>query len=171
MNKLLILLIAVSFIGFSCKKDEEVPPLPFSEQRTIDSLAVANYLEDNNITNVLKDCYTVEVDPGNDCEGYVNYVLHQEGAGLIPPSVNAKIEVSYTGRLMDTGVEFDTNDSIQFTLSNLISGWQVILLDMQEGDSVTMYIPSVYAYGSNGSGDKVPANANLIFEMKLHRVF
>ena len=171
MNKILILLIAVSLIGFSCKKDEEVPALPFAEQRSIDSLAISNYLVDNNITNVLKDCYTVVPELGSDCSGYVNYVLHQEGTGLFPPSANAKIEVSYSGRLMNTGAEFDANDSIQFTIGSLITGWQVVLLDMQEGDSVTMYIPSVYAYGVNGSGDKVPANSNLIFEMKLHRVF
>lgn len=168
MNRILILLAGVVFIGFSCKEDE-VPALPFSEQLTIDSTAIENYLLENGITNVLKDCYTGEIKTGPLCDGYVSYVLHEEGTGLVPPDVNVDILVSYRGRLMDTGEEFDANDTIEFRLGNLISGWQVVLLDMHEGDSVTIYIPSGYAYGSQGTSD-IPANANLIFEMKLHQV-
>lgn len=168
MNKILFLIGAVAFIGFSCKEEEPVA-LPFEEQRTIDSTAVENYLIDNNITNVLKDCNTVIVEPGAICDGYVSYVLHEEGTGL-GPLLSDNIKVSYTGRLMDTGVEFDANDTIDFYLGGLIPGWQAVLLDMQEGDSVTMYIPSVYGYGFSGSGDNIPSNANLIFEMKLHQV-
>lgn len=168
MNKLLILIVIISFIGFSCKEDEPVA-LPFAEQRTIDSTAIENFLIDNGITNVIKDCNTVIVTSGEPCDGYVSYVLHEEGNGLTP-LLSDNIEVSYTGRLMDTGVEFDANDTIDFFLSGLISGWQAVLLDMQEGDSVTMYIPSGYGYGFAGSGDNIPSNANLIFEMKLHKV-
>lgn len=168
MNKIIFLISAVTFLGFSCKEEEPVA-LPFEEQRTIDSLAVENYLMENNITNVLKDCNTVIVIPGEVCDGYVSYVLHAEGNGLTP-LLSDNIKVSYTGRLMDTGIEFDANDTIDFNLGSLISGWQAVLLDMQEGDSVTMYIPSVYGYGFSGSGDNIPSNANLIFEMKLHQV-
>ena len=168
MNKVLIFIGAITIICFSCKKEEPLA-LPFEEQRTIDSTAVENYLVENNIENVLKDCYTVIVTPGEICDGYVSYVLHEEGNGLTP-LLSDNIKVSYSGRLMDTDVEFDANDTIDFSLSGLIAGWQVVLLDMQEGDSVTMYIPAVYGYGFAGSGENIPSNANLIFEMRLHKI-
>lgn len=169
MNKLLIGLVAVSIIGFSCNKEEDPVALPFNEQLTIDSTAIENYLTENSISNVLKDCNTVVVPIGEVCDGYVSYVLHEEGNGLTP-LLSDYIQVSYTGRLMDTEEEFDANDSIDFYLGGLISGWQAVLLDMQEGDSVTMYIPSGFGYGFSGSGDNIPSNANLIFEMRLHKV-
>lgn len=168
MNKILFFIIAIAFMGFSCKEEEPVA-LPFEEQRTIDSTAVENYLAENNIENVLKDCNTVIVIPGEICDGYVSYVLHEEGIGLTP-LLSDNIKVSYTGRLMDTGVEFDANDTIDFHLGGLISGWKAVLLDMQEGDSVTMYIPATYGYGFSGSGEDIPSNANLIFEMRLHKI-
>jgi FKBP-type peptidyl-prolyl isomerase-like protein len=168
MSKILFLIIAVSFLGYACKK-EEPKALPFEEQRSIDSIAIEQYLIDNNISNILKDCNTVFVPTGEICDGYVSYVLHEEGIGLTPPDANTKIIVSYTGRLMTTNEQFDANDTIEFNLAGLIPGWQAVLLDMQEGDSVTMYIPSVYGYGFKGTTN-IPSNANLIFEMKLHQV-
>jgi len=131
---------------------------------------IDNYLIDNNIENVLKDCRTIK-DDEVPCKGYVSYVSLEEGDGLFPPYLSTKITVSYVGRLLDTGEEFEAKDSVQFTLGNLIQGWQAVLLDMQEGDSVTMYIPSGYGYGyKEKTTNGIPSNANLIFDMKLHQV-
>lgn len=170
VNRILVLLVAISFVGYACKKEEDPTALPFEEQRTIDSTAIENYLLENNITNVLKDCNTVVVPSGEICDGYISYVLHEEGDGLVPPGVNVDVLVSYKGRLMDTDVEFDASDSAVFRISGLIAGWQAVLLDMQEGDSVTMYIPSSYGYGFNGLPPDIPSNANLIFDMRLKQV-
>lgn len=153
-----LFLIATGFWIASCKKEED-PGIPFEEQLSLDSAAIVSYLDENNIT-----------DAQIDRSGYVWYVLHEEGNGLAP-IVTDSIEVSYAGRLMDTDFEFDAGEHSEFKLNYLITGWQLVLLDMQEGDSVTMYIPSGYAYGTNGSGEDIPANANLIFDMRLHRVF
>lgn len=158
MRTVSVLLLASVLFASSCKKDEDTG-IPFDEQLSLDSAAIADYLSENNITNVM-----------TDRTGYVSYVLHEEGNG-VAPQLTDSIEVSYAGRLMDTGEEFDSGEHIEFKVNGLITGWQLVLLDMQEGDSVTMYIPSGYAYGSKGSGDNIPANANLIFDMRLHRVF
>jgi peptidylprolyl isomerase len=48
----------------------------------------------------------------------------------------------------------------------LIDGWQIILTTFSEGTKATLYIPSVYAYGAQGSGP-VPPNASVIFEIEL----
>ena len=157
MRVLLIFLLGVVLFS-SCKKEEDVG-LPFNEQLSLDSAAIADYLTENNITNVIVDR-----------TGYINYVLHDETNGVIP-QVSDSIEVTYIGRLMDSGEEFDAGGHVEFRVNGLITGWQLVLTEIHEGDSVTMYIPSGYAYGTNGSGDKIPANANLIFNMRLHRVF
>lgn len=158
MRAFFVFLLATTFWIASCKKEEE-EGIPFEEQLALDSAAIADYLTENNITNTQ-----------TDKSGYVWYVLHEEGNGVAPLSSDS-IEVSYEGRLMDTDFEFDAGEHVEFRLSSLITGWQVVLTEMQEGDSVTMYIPSGLAYGTNGSGDDIPANANLIFDMRLHRVF
>lgn len=168
MKKIFIFLAAIVFVGFSCKEEEKAPVLPFGEQLEIDLALIEDYFVDNNITNVLRDCNTVNP-PGQPCEGYVSYVLIEEGSGLTPPNLSTQIVVSYAGRLMTTGEQFDASENIEFNLAYLIKGWQAVLLDMQEGDSVTMYIPSGYAYGPDGTSG-IPANANLIFEMKLHKL-
>ncbi len=166
-----MLLLASLALVTACKKKEDPKPpaLPFEEQLAIDLDIIDTYLADNGIINVLKDCNTVKTPTGEPCKGYVSYVVHEEGNGLTPPSLNTQVVVSYKGRLLSNGTQFDANDSVTFSLGALIAGWQAVLLDMQEGDSVTMYIPSGYGYGYKGSGD-IPSNANLIFDMKLHTV-
>jgi len=158
MRSFFLLLIATAIWIASCKKEED-PGIPFEEQLSLDSAAIVDYLAKNNI-----------IDAQIDRSGYVWYVLHEEGSG-VAPIVTDSIEVSYAGRLMDTDFEFDAGEHSEFKVNYLITGWQLVLLDMQEGDSVTMYIPSGYAYGTTGAGDDIPAYANLIFDMRLHRVF
>lgn len=57
------------------------------------------------------------------------------------------------------------------TLSNvipygLIDGFKIGLQEMSVGETFTFYVPSGMAYGPAGQGS-IPANANLIFEVKL----
>jgi len=154
----------------ACKEEPGPAALPFNEQLAIDLEIIDNYLIENNIQNILKDCRTVEGDEV-PCTGDISYVLLEEGSGLIPPNFSTKITVSYVGRFLDTGEQFDAKDTVEFTLGGLIAGWQILLLDMQEGDSVTMYIPSGYGYGyKEKTTNGIPSNANLIFDMKLHKV-
>ena len=157
MRAILFLLLASILLG-SCKKSDD-PGLPFGEQLSLDSAAIADFLAENNITDAI-----------SDKTGYIKYVLHEETNGVIP-QISDSVEVTYAGRLMDTGEEFDAGEHVEFKVNGLITGWQLVLTEIHEGDSVTMYIPSGYAYGTKGSGDKIPANANLIFDMRLHRVF
>ncbi|MCB0494933.1 MAG: FKBP-type peptidyl-prolyl cis-trans isomerase [Cyclobacteriaceae bacterium] len=159
MRAFVVLLLAIVFFGFSCKKNTEDTGLDFNEQLALDSAAIADYLTANNITDVM-----------TDQTGYLMYVVHEEGDGVVP-LVTDSVVVSYVGRLLATEEEFDSGDHSEFKVNGLITGWQIMLGLMHEGDSVTIYVPSGFAYGKTGSGDKIPANANLIFGMKLHKVF
>ena len=56
---------------------------------------------------------------------------------------------------------------INFPLENLITGWQIGIPLIKVGGRITLYIPSVYAYGKNGIGSDILPNASLEFEILL----
>ncbi|SMO94708.1 FKBP-type peptidyl-prolyl cis-trans isomerase [Gracilimonas mengyeensis] len=119
--------------------------------------AIESYLSENNID--------AEVDPSG-----IRYVIHNPGDGK-SPSLCKTVAVTYEGRLMSNGNVFDgTDSSVAFGLNRLITGWQVGIPLLEEGGSITLYIPSVYGYGSRGSGNAIPPNANLIFDIELKTV-
>jgi FKBP-type peptidyl-prolyl cis-trans isomerase len=80
------------------------------------------------------------------------------------------IQVFYTGWLLD-GTVFDSKRSpatpASFALSGLIQGWQQGIPGMKPGGIRRLYVPSALGYGVNGSPPNIPANADLIFEIKL----
>ncbi len=171
MKKAIVVLFSVLIIGSSCKKEEDAVPLPFNEQLAIDLQIIDTYLEDNNIANVLKDCKTGEITTEPNCDGDVSYQKHTEGEGLYINTLDYSFVASYKGRLLDTGFEFDANDSAVFTLRRVVIGWQAVLLDSKEGDSLTLYIPSGYGYGfKKETSNEIPSNANLIFDIKILQV-
>lgn len=98
----------------------------------------------------------------------VRYVLEQ-GTGDQPTLAN-QVTVNYNGRLLGKETSFDSGLSRTFALNNLIIGWQAVLPLVQEGGSVTLYIPSSLGYGKNGSGSAIPANSNLVFDIDLLEV-
>lgn len=111
-----------------------------------------------------------------DAASGIRLVVTEMGTGVIPPTPENIIQVAYTGRLFSNGVQFDTEDSYVFTLSNtdaggsdVISGWKYALAMMTEGTHATVYIPSGLAYGPNGSGT-IPDNAILVFDLELKTV-
>ena len=82
--------------------------------------------------------------------------------------------VKYTGWRARDGVFFDGNstkdDTITFELGQVIAGWKIGIPGMRPGEIRRLSIPSELAYGSAGAGDKIPPNADLIFEVKLLRI-
>ena len=79
----------------------------------------------------------------------------------------------YHGTLID-GQVFDS--SIQrgtpavFGVNQVIPGWVEALQLMPEGSRWKLYIPSDLAYGEQGAGGSIPANATLIFEVELIKI-
>mmetsp|Transcript_4385 Transcript_4385/g.9147 ORF Transcript_4385/g.9147 Transcript_4385/m.9147 type:complete len:151 (-) Transcript_4385:403-855(-) len=55
---------------------------------------------------------------------------------------------------------------------NLIEGWTIGVLQMEEGERALLHIPSELGYGSKKMGSPVdsfyiPANSNLLFDIKI----
>ncbi len=51
----------------------------------------------------------------------------------------------------------------------VIKGWDIGVATMKKGEKARFTISSSYAYGPQGSGDKIPGNATLIFDVELLR--
>ena len=87
------------------------------------------------------------------------------------PRRGARVTVHYTGRLVN-GQVFDSsiarNEPLVLVagVGQVISGWDITLLDMRRGEKRLIVLPPELAYGSRGVGP-IPPNSFLIFEIEL----
>ncbi len=88
------------------------------------------------------------------------------------------VRVYYTGWLYSTtatdnkGTQFDANIAglgYEFTIgvTSVIQGWHQGLPGMKVGGKRLLIIPPELGYGAAGSGNVIPGNATLIFEIQL----
>jgi len=99
-----------------------------------------------------------------------------KGTGPVATSTST-VSVQYVGVLYKTGKQFDaswsngTGTPVQFSLSGgVIKGWTQGIPGMRVGGRRELIIPPSLAYGSKGSGSKIPPNSTLIFVIDLHAV-
>ncbi len=155
----LVVLVGLSGLLFQC----EAPCTRTVSQARINAVnqtklqqdidAIDAYLANNNITAI------------KDPTG-MRYTIDVEGTGAMPCLEN-NIRITYTGRVMGSSNPFETQTTpVSFSLSGLILGWQIVMPKVKAGSTVTLYIPSGFAYGSSGNS-VIPPNANLIFQISL----
>lgn len=155
------LLVGIILFTIACT-EEVVEPISPIEQFFIDSELIDIWLTENAVTDTL-------IEPNSQ----IRYTINVEGPATgISPRFNEgdSIKVKYEGRLLDTGAIFDSADSAELALDRTIPGWQIMLPLMSEGDEYTIYLQSIYGYGTSGNGSTIPENANLIFDVELIRV-
>ena len=102
----------------------------------------------------------------------LQYQILNKGTGK-KPAKDSQVEVHYEGRLID-GTVFDSSiardESVRFSLPQVIKGWQEGLQLMNEGSSYRFFVPAKLAYGETGAGNAIPPNSTLIFDLQLIRV-
>ena len=135
----------------------------YSEEVTIDE-----YIAKNKI-NV-----TEKVELKSSTTGYTNYLRYirvKDGAADVITGKIAKLK--YTGRLLN-GYVFDSNvgktDSLNYTIggtNQLVQGFAAGVAKMKLGEKATFIFASGLGYGRTGSGNKVPAEATLIFDVEM----
>ncbi|AXE29457.1 peptidylprolyl isomerase [Chromobacterium phragmitis] len=87
----------------------------------------------------------------------------------------ALITSHYTGWLED-GTKFDSSVDkgrpFQCVIGTgrVIKGWDQGMMGMKVGGKRKLWVPAHLAYGERQIGDRIPANANLVFEIELLEV-
>ena len=150
-----LFLISVLFlsINFGCK-DKEISA---EEQAQIDDDIIKNYASGKNLT--------LQSGP----EG-LYYIVEKAGTGTAHPTDASVIKVHYKGTLLEDGSEFDSSygkPPFKFNITQVIKGWQLGIPLMLKGEKTKFFIPSGLAYGKRGSGNSIPENAVLIFDIEL----
>lgn len=147
MHKLAILFSLITIVSFTACKEQDEKDQDLIEQ----------YIEDNNLVTEVT------------AEG-IHYIITEAGQGE-RPNITSIIEVHYEGfTLQDEKFDssYDRGQSQEFPLANLIQGWQIGLQLIEEGGSITLIIPSAYAYGNNPPpGGIIGRNEVLLFNLEL----
>lgn len=120
-----------------------------------DTSAIQKYLTDKKIT-------AIKLASG------VWYSSDEAGTGT-KPNVYDLVSFHYKGSILSTGAVFQEGDISKEIIYGLIDGLKIGLPLIKTGTTATYYIPSGLGYGTNGSSS-IPANSNLIFEIKLNAV-
>lgn len=105
---------------------------------------------------------------------YDNGLIVQDlvvGSGKIAANGDT-LNAHYVG-MLENGTKFDSSydrgQPIQFVLGSgqLIKGWELGLIGMKEGGKRKLIIPPDLGYGAKGTGNIIPPNATLVFEIEL----
>jgi FKBP-type peptidyl-prolyl cis-trans isomerase len=144
-------ILSAFFLLTSCLDDGGVTS---NERLTKDISKIDNYLADHGITAL------------QDITG-VRFTIDSLGSGH-PPRFNSTVTFDYTGSLLD-GPVFQKSTLKNAAIASLIAGFQVGLPLIPNGTKATLYIPSVYAYGSQAQ-QGIPANSCLVFQIKLKSI-
>jgi FKBP-type peptidyl-prolyl cis-trans isomerase FkpA len=161
-------LCAVSALGFTaCVKNDNsttdcTQPTPSTIAPATEKAYIENYLAANSITNAVE-------------KNGMYYVISTQGTGT-SPNLCSNISIDYVGKFMSAttdGAQFDNSQPGQpaaLQLSNVISGWQLILPLIKSGGTATLYIPPSLAYGATGRLPTIPGNSYLKFQITLRAV-
>jgi len=90
--------------------------------------------------------------------------------GTARPTDASKVNVDYSGYLAKDGTNFDSGRSASFDVTGVIKGFTETLKLMKVGEAVKVEIPAALAYGAAGFPPKIPANADLIFYIRLNSI-
>ncbi len=99
------------------------------------------------------------------------YIITQKGTGPTPKPGQI-VAVNYRGTTLD-GKEFDSSAKsgvpfeFQIGQGQVIRGWDEGIALLNKGSKATLLIPSTMAYGQQGAGADIPADASLRFDVEL----
>ena len=164
MQKVLLMLLLFSACLSSCTKNTGVTsPAAVKAQAIIDDNIVAQYLKANGLTDTAHRIDTTGV----------YYMVNTAGSANSLYNSSTSVTVGFTGTLLTTGYVFEQTDTIHpsYVLGQVIRGWQLGIPKVGQGGTVTLYLPSRYAYGPFAQPNTgLPANAVLIFNITVYAV-
>lgn len=90
--------------------------------------------------------------------------------GTARPTDASTVNVDYSGYLAKDGTNFDSGRGVSFAVTGVVKGFSEALKLMKVGEAVRVEMPSALAYGAAGMPPKIPANADLIFNIRLNSI-
>ena len=165
MKQIFLLLMIISFAAVSCKKNDGCT---YSDSGLSASSTERAYLQQYLSAGSIA---------ATEHTSGVYYSVTNPGTG-ISPAICSTITVKYTGTIIPSGIQFDasTNASgVNFSLGQLIVGWQKVLPVLKSGGSIILYIPPSLGYGDQNRRDAnnniiIPGNSYLKFTIELLNV-
>ena len=107
----------------------------------------------------------------------LKYVVTEPGTGATPQrgqSVKAEYTLTLDGFSEDGGRVVDSSKgflkgpfAFYAGTGGVIKGWDLMIMEMKEGEARKLIIPADLGYGAKGAGGKIPGGATLYFEVKL----
>lgn len=137
--------------------DSELELFDVNTQGEMDDLLINRFITDKALTGFAK------------LSGGVYYKIIAPGAGTDAVKLTSTISVAYTGRLLNQQVFDSATIAKPFSskLEGLIEGWKEALQLIKKGGKIRLLIPSAFAYGPQGSGNSIPPNSVLDFDIEL----
>ena len=104
-----------------------------------------------------------------ETESGLQYTIIEEGNGE-NPTEECNVIIHQRCTVMNGKVIADTykdNAPDEVPMSELIEGYREGLMLMKKGGRNKLFIPADLAWGKKGTGNKIPPNALLIFDVRL----
>jgi len=162
MRRVLLIVLLFSACLSACTKSTGITsPAAVQTQAVIDDNLITQYLKNKGLT-------ATQIDTTG-----VRYIIDTPGTVSVLYTSSTQITVAYTGILMTTGTIFAQTNNFHpsFVLGQVIRGWQLGIPQVEQGGTITLFVPSRYAYGPYAQpGIGLPANAVLIFNITVYNV-
>lgn len=177
MNKIFFFIISLAILFSACENAVEGERIGRKKAANEDEV-IARYsarlltnplmqrdIEENIILNYLID----SLFDFQRTESGIYYQIEKAGEGG-HPSLESKVTTHYRGAFLN-GKEFDSSykrgEPMEFSLDEVIRGWQEAMQMLKPGGKGTFIIPSHLAYGKRGYPGAIEPNSILIFDVEL----
>ena len=161
-----------SFLKFDIKLVRIQSELDAAQEmfRKLDQLAAS---EKASIEKYILDHHIKETPDANGI-----YIIKTKQSNSTFADSGRTVEINYTGKFIN-GQVFDSNHqsgkpySFVVGKEDVIRGWDIAFKQLRQGESATLIIPSLCAYGEEGLRNKVngtyliPPNAALLFDVDV----
>lgn len=96
------------------------------------------------------------------------YWLFFRHTNSIMPQPDSEVEVSYQARtLADENVFTTDTNTVRIRLPEAMVGWRLGMVRVPVGSRLLLFVPSRFAYGSEGLAGYVAPNTPLVFHIDL----
>lgn len=142
---------ATLLVAGSCLDTQDIPDPNVQLQKDIQT--IDSYMASKNLTpfDYEEDEYTK-----------IRFVIKKLGTKLPARTTATKIKADYKVLAIPGETLFDQGQ-VSEQLSNLITAWQTMAMKLPVGTEADLYVPSVWAYGTQGKAS-IPANQPLLFQ-------